>query len=248
MLDSTHRCHAGQNYPITFWHKIGDREIKWKSVQHAYQVQRQLARTFAAEEPDFTLCDSETRNVWKAAACAAARLMSRRRRRRRGAREQAAKFRDERVIGWIAEAATVKEAREIAREYDRPPFVRPDFRAVNVGEMYRIVLAKFAQNPRLGRWLVDTDRPGDMPPIFHTDESSDFWGLGPLGPPRPAAGGAPACGPAGEAGELAQVYSGQNLNGQVCFLLGPHYFRTLPFGFEPKLGPSNEQSSTAESA
>ena len=106
-----------------------------------------------------------------------------------GVVDQAAKFRDERVIGWIAEAATVKEAREIAREYDRAPFVRPNFRAANdnVTEMYRIVLAKFAQNPRLGRWLVDTDpaeagRPGDMPPIFHTDES-DFWGLGPLGPP-----------------------------------------------------------------
>ncbi len=98
--------------------------------------------------------------------------------------------------------------------------MRPDFRAVNVEEMYRIVLAKFAQNPRLGRWLVDTDRPGDMPPIFHTDES-DFWGLGPLGAPLPSADGAPACGLAAETGEPAQLYTGQNLNGQVSFLRVP---------------------------
>ena len=149
----------------------------------------------------------------EAGACVTAQL-TRRLAALRGAAEQAAKFRDERVIWWIAEAATVKEAREIAREYDRPPFVRPDFREVNVSEMYSIVLAKFAQNPRLGRWLVETDpadagRPGDMPPIFHTDKG-DFWGLGPLSPP-PAAG-EPA---AGEAGEPEKVYTGQNLNGQV---------------------------------
>jgi predicted NAD-dependent protein-ADP-ribosyltransferase YbiA (DUF1768 family) len=135
--------------------------------------------------------------------------------RRRGAAAQAAKFRDERVVGWIAEAATVGEARAIAREYGRAPFLRPDFRAANVADMYRIVLAKFAQNPRLGRWLAETDpadagRPGDMPPIFHTDEGG-FWGLGPLGPP---AAGDPAAGEAGDSGP-AEVYSGQNLNGQA---------------------------------
>jgi predicted NAD-dependent protein-ADP-ribosyltransferase YbiA (DUF1768 family) len=81
------------------------------------------------------------------------------------------------VIAWIAEASTIKEARAIAKEYERATYLRPDFRRVNLDIMYDIVFAKFAQNPRLGRWLVDTDPEGEMPPIFHI-YSDKFFGIG----------------------------------------------------------------------
>lgn len=135
----------------------------------------------------------------------------------RGGASQAAKFRDEWVIGRIAEAASADEARKLAAEHATDATTRPDFLRVNAGEMYRITLAKFAQNPRLGRWLVDTDAGGLMPAIFHTDEGESFWALGPL----------KKAGAGGREGPAREGYAGRNMNGQVLMcvreVLREHY-------------------------
>lgn len=133
---------------------------------------------------------------------------------------QAAKFKDEWIIGEIAQKSSLGEARKFAAEYATEENIRTDFfqNENNVNEMYRITLAKFVQNPQLGRWLVDTDKEGLMPQIFHTAETDSFWALGPL--------------KEGKEGEADPGYTGKNLNGQVLMCvreeLRKHYEETIP--------------------
>jgi ribA/ribD-fused uncharacterized protein len=95
---------------------------------------------------------------------------------------QAAKFNHgngKQTRKWIQEAAEPQEAMEIAkREEQNPSFRTPGFFDKNKEIMFHIALAKFQQNPKLRRWLLETDRSRLDSPIFHTD-SNDFWGLGP---------------------------------------------------------------------
>ena len=114
-------------------------------------------------------------------------------------------------------------------------------------------MAKFAQNPRLGRWLVDTDTEGRMPPVFHTDEHEAFWALGALKDCSSSKDGSSQDG--GDAGG-DKGYVGQNINGQVLMavreMLRQHYekaalprrVRQAPRGLE-ELSQSFEGYETA---
>ena len=128
---------------------------------------------------------------------------------------------------------------EIARREQKNPIYRaPDFLRRNKEVMFHIALAKFQQNPKLRRWLLESDRAKQDSPIFHTDEDS-FWGLGPLQ----------------EDGQ----YRGKNWNGKILMLvrcvlreaaapsgrsrtaeLAPQAAARLPLDPFPPLGPPDQ--------
>ena len=97
---------------------------------------------------------------------------------------QAAKFNQgmgAQIRRWIQDAEEPQEAKKLGSDYFRDPFrVRGFFDGEhNVEVMFHITLAKFQQNPKLRRWLLDTDRAAADTPILHTMERDSFWGIGP---------------------------------------------------------------------
>ena len=66
-----------------------------------------------------------------------------------------------------------------ARNQKNTLFNTPNFFQRNREIMLHVAFAKFEQNPKLRRWLLETDRARPDSPIFHTD-LNDFWGLGPV--------------------------------------------------------------------
>lgn len=61
-----------------------------------------------------------------------------------------------------------------AKRLGRKIAVRPDWESVRVGEMEKVVRAKFTQNPHLARFLVET---GDAPLLEGNSWRDTFWGV-----------------------------------------------------------------------
>jgi ribA/ribD-fused uncharacterized protein len=117
---------------------------------------------------------------------------------------QAAKFNQDKgaqIRKWIQEADEPQEAKRLGSEYFREPFRASGFfdGDRNIEIMFHITLAKFQQNPKLRRWLLDTDRAVADIPILHTMERDSFWGVGAL--------------------QEDGMYRGKNWNGKILMLV-----------------------------
>ena len=100
------------------------------------------------------------------------------------------------IRDWILRSESASAAKDIGEKYFRAPFRREGFRDVNQGIMFDINLAKFQQNQKLRRWLLETDRDSRRDSyICHTMNTDSFWGLGSL--------------------EIDGRYHGQNWNGKI---------------------------------
>jgi predicted NAD-dependent protein-ADP-ribosyltransferase YbiA (DUF1768 family) len=95
---------------------------------------------------------------------------------------QAAKFNKEAgrsIRQRIQVAVEPQEAMEIAARAQRhckvEGFQKDEY---NLGVMFHITLAKFRQNSKLCKWLLDTDRETNDNPIFHIRDQDSFFGIG----------------------------------------------------------------------
>jgi ribA/ribD-fused uncharacterized protein len=122
-------------------------------------------------------------------------------------KEEGAKFRE--LIRGSDSAAVAKD---FGDKNFRKPFRVENFRDKNRGIMYDINLAKFQQNQKLLRWLLETDRHIEKDGkrenyIFHTMNSDAFWGIGSL--------------------EQDGKYHGQNWNGRILMAVRAVLARTV---------------------
>ena len=93
---------------------------------------------------------------------------------------QAAKYNKQEgstIREWILKSQGAAAAKDIGDRHFRKPFRQENFQQVNMGIMFDINLAKFQQNQKLRRWLLETDSKSY---ILHTMNSDAFWGLGQL--------------------------------------------------------------------
>lgn len=85
----------------------------------------------------------------------------------------------------IRDTLEPQEAMEIASRLNREAqlfyklegFQKDEY---NLEVMFHITLAKFRQNPKLCKWLLDTDRDRKDTPIFHVRDQDPFFAIGEL--------------------------------------------------------------------